>query len=121
MCVSMCVCVRTIVLFLPHKYTHPLSHTPTHPQLLHSKGLNLNAARGELWTALHYAAQHQHYLSVAELAKMGADMNAKNEEGDTPFALLLKYIESLNRPEALHTMHALLGSSARLDVENDQG
>jgi hypothetical protein len=48
-------------------------------------GANVNAADGDDWTALHFAALHNGDPSVVEiLLENGANVNARDNDGDTP-------------------------------------
>ena len=47
-------------------------------------GADVNAADGEGWTALHFAASEGHASIVKTLVDRGADVSKQNEDGETP-------------------------------------
>lgn len=84
-------------------------------KLLISKGARVNQHEPELgYTALHIASLHGNHLSVEELLKAGANINAKNALNYTP---LMKAAEEGN----LKTVQVLLSHGANIKAKDIDG
>jgi ankyrin repeat protein len=84
----------------------------------------LERARGEGWTALHYAAQYQLSESAKVLVEEGREEGLEKrtrDEGNTPLGNLFEQIEGMNHPAAVATMRVLVEGGANLATINKEG
>lgn len=61
-----------------------------HPGFLRIADINFDARCSLGWTALHYAAASGHMRAVKRLLECGAQLDVRNNKGDTPFGLACK-------------------------------
>ena len=56
------------------------------------RGADINATDLDLWTALHMACAHSHFNIVQFLIDHGAEIDAKNDYGETPLYVLTESV-----------------------------
>ena len=57
--------------------------------LLSSKNINLNSGAGNLGSSLHISVVNHKINIISKLIKLGADVNSKDNEGNTPLHQLM--------------------------------
>lgn len=67
-------------------------------QLLHKKGVQVNAFDAQGNRALHFAVKLRCFSAVRALLEKGADPEARNDKGDTPVSLAHSYSDRVTGP-----------------------
>jgi len=95
---------------------HPESNHATEIARQYFDGADLNIQDDNGWTALHFAAQYQSVSAVKTLIKFGAEVDLKNNNGNTPL-----YRAVFCFKEDLGVVKLLLDHGANPDLENKRG
>ncbi|WP_025771383.1 ankyrin repeat domain-containing protein [Thioalkalivibrio sp. HK1] len=82
-------------------------------------GVIVDSNDNERWTVLHIAAM-QRNDSISTLIDAGADVNAKNSDGDTPLHLVFLKNE-WDVDDVIDTIHTLIDAGADINAQNNDG
>ena len=78
---------------------------------------NVNASDSKKWTALHYACSYKHQQIIKELIEADADVNFKDENGNTPLSKIFYQKGDGN----IAVARFLIKNGAKINEKNNYG